>query len=73
MVATLGIGGNHKFDGGKSLLTSGLLVSYWSSKQTADENDKPEGQTTSASYSSEEDVTTWDLSWSTGIEAQLAG
>lgn len=73
MTATLGIGGNHKFDGGKSLLTSGLLVSYWSSKQTANETDKPLGQLGNSVYSSENDVTTWDVAWNTGIEAQLTG
>lgn len=71
MVATLGFGGNHKFSGGKSLLTSGFLVSFWSAKQTADENDKPQGQTASANYSSEQDLTTWDLAWNTGLEARL--
>ncbi|HTC22130.1 MAG TPA: hypothetical protein VK859_14835, partial [bacterium] len=73
MVGTLGLGGNHRFQDGKSLLTAGLLASYWSSKQTADETDKPFGQTVSSNYSSEEDVSTWDVAFNTGIEAQVTG
>jgi hypothetical protein len=73
MVANLGLGMNHKFNQGKGLLTSGLLVSYWSSKQTANETDKPVSQTAASSYSAEEDTTTWDLSWNTGMELQVSG
>jgi hypothetical protein len=70
MVATLGLGANHKFANGKSLVTSGFLVSYWSAKQTASEDDKPLNETTAGSYKSEEDTTIWDLSWETGIEVK---
>jgi hypothetical protein len=73
MVGTLGLGGNHKFADGKSLLTAGFLASYWNSKQTASENDKSSGQTVSGSYSSEEDITTWDVAFNTGIEAKVSG
>jgi hypothetical protein len=73
MVGTLGLGGNHRFGDGKSLLTAGFLASYWSSKDTADETDKPLAQTVSGSYSSEEDITTWDVAFNTGIEAQVTG
>ena len=67
-----GFSGNHKFDDGKSLLSSGLLFSVWSSKQTANETDKPSGSTTSTNYAAENDVNITSVNWNIGLESQLA-
>ncbi|MGH7740320.1 MAG: hypothetical protein ACREL1_09270 [bacterium] len=72
MVATLGFSGNHKFDGGKSLITSGFMANYWDSKQTASEADQPSTVSGSSNYSAENDITILSLNWNLGVEAQVA-
>ena len=67
-----GLSETHKFDKQKSLISSGLLFSYWSSKQTASETDKPSGATSSTSYGEENDVNILSANWNIGLEAQLA-
>ena len=66
-----GFSGTHKFDDEKSLISSGLLVSYWNSKQTASETDKPVSVTSSTSYGAENDVNITSINWNIGLEAQF--